>query len=172
VDHTTLTFFIGIIQKNIEIKLLTSRTGGKEKERRFMKVLQEFWKNGQRIEVTKILREGERVPLHDRYLIQDGKLVVDLPGDFKRGFSGKDKDENIKWIPFEDKVDLYNNRFNRYWFLSFDETDFDRDNSPFLVTKLSYAKPDVVTLTKIEMVKSRIRKEERAISLKQYLEDS
>jgi len=34
-----------------------------------------------RIEVLKIVRESGRVPIHDRYVIQDNKVVLDLPGD-------------------------------------------------------------------------------------------
>ncbi len=168
VDHTIWTFFIRAIPKNIEVKLLTSRTGGKEKERAFIKVLQRFWKSGYRIEVIKILREGGKVPLHDRYLIQDNRFVIDLPGDFKKGFSGRSKDEDIKWIPFEDKVANYNARFNKYWNLVFEETDFDMDASPFLATKLSYVNPDSLISTRIEIAKGKVRREEKSLSLEQY----
>ena len=167
-DHTTLTHFVKTAPKDVEIRILTSRIGGKKKERKFFEVLQEMWKDGYRIEVLKILRESGRVPLHDRYVIQDNKIAIDLPGDLKRGFSGKDKAENIKWIPLEEKVVVYNDQFSKLWNMNFSESDFVSDSSSILGVRLSFTKPDLATTYRISLVNGKIKKEKKTVSFNQF----
>jgi len=167
-DRTTLTHFTKIVPKDVEVRILTSRIGGKKRERKFFEILQEMWKDGYRIETLKILRESGRVPLHDRYMIQDNKIAIDLPGDLKRGFSGKDKAENIKWIPLEDKVVVYNDQFSKLWNMNFSESDFLSDSSPILGTKLSFTRPDFVLTYNVSLLNGKIKKEEKTISFDQF----
>jgi hypothetical protein len=168
-DQTTLTYFVNSSPKDVEIRILTSHTGGEKKEKKFIEILKKMWIDGYRIELLKILRESKRVPLHDRYLIQDNKVVVDLPGDLKRGFSGCDKAENIKWIPIGDKVIAFNNQFSKLWNLNFSESDFVKDSSAILGTKLSFAKPDLAIIYKVSLIDGKIKKEEKTISLDQFV---
>jgi hypothetical protein len=172
VDSTTLTHFVKSVPKDVDIRILTSRTGGEHKEKRFYDCLREMWKEGYRIEAVKMLRESNRVPLHDRYVIQDNKVVLDLPGDLKTGFSGKDKAENVKWIPFEDNVVVYNDQFDKLWNLNFTETDFASDPSAMVGVKLSFTKPDLVSTYKVVLVDGKIRKEEKTISFDQFSSQS
>lgn len=168
-DHTTLTHFVKTAPKDVEIKILTSRIGGKKKEKKFFKMLQGIWKDGYRIEALKILRESGRVPLHGRYIIQDNKIAIDLPGDLKRGFSGKDKAENIKWIPLEEKVVVYNDQFSKLWNMNFSESDFVSDLSSLLGVRLSFTKPDFAFTYKISLVNGKIKREQKTISFDQFL---
>lgn len=168
-NRTTLTFFVRAVPKDVDVRILTSRLGGKKEERIFVNKLREMWNEGYRIEITKILRESNRVPLHDRFLIMDNKVVLDLPGDLKRGFSGADKAEHVKWTPYMDQVASYSSQFNRYWSLNFNESDFIRDSSKILATKLSFATPSFVTTYVIHLVGGRVRKDETTISFEQFL---
>jgi hypothetical protein len=171
-DKTTLTQFVKAIPKDVDARILTSRTGGEHKEKKFFDCLLEMWKEGYRIEAMKIMRESNRIPLHDRYIIQDNKFVIDLPGDLKTGFSGKDKAENVKWIPFEDKVVVYNDQFDKLWNLSLTETDFASDPSAMVGLKLSFTKPNFVSTYKVVLVDGKIKKEEKTISFDQFSSQS
>lgn len=167
-DQTTLTHFVKPSPKDVEIRILTTLTGGEKKEKRFFDTLQEMWNDGYRIEILKIQRESKKVPLHARYLIQDNKVVVDLPGDLKWGFSGTAKAENVKWIPLQDKIVTFNDQFNKFWNLSFSESDFLKDPSSFLGVKLSFTAPYLVNVYKISLVGGKVKKEEKTMSFDQF----
>lgn len=168
-DHTTLTDFVKTAPRDVEIRILTSRIGGQKKERKFFETLEEMWTDGYRIETLKIVRESSRVPLHDRYIIQDNKIAIDLPGDLKRGFSGRDKAENVKWIPLEEKVVVYNDQFSKLWNMNFTESDFVSDSSSILGIRLSFTKSDFATTYKVSLINGKIKKEEKTISLDQFV---
>ena len=166
-DKTTLTQFVKIIPKDIDVRILTSLTSGKD-EKKYLECLREMWGQGYRIELLKVIRENGKVPLHARYVIQDSKFVLKMPGDLKEGFSGKSKAENVEWIPFQDNVVVYNDQYDKFWNLSFDESDFSKEPSPVLAVKFSFTKPELVTTYKVACVDGKTRKEEKTISFSQF----
>jgi len=167
-NKTTLTQFVKAVPKDVDVRILTSLTGGEHEEKKFFECLREMWKQGYRIELLKVLRENGKVPLHARYIIQDNKFVLDLPGDLKGGFSGRNKAENVKWIPFQDNVVVYNDQYDRLWNLNFAESDFSTEPSPMHAVKLSFTKPELISTYKVACVDGKIRKEEKTISFDQF----
>ena len=167
-DKTTLTQFVKAVPKDVDVRILTSLTGGAHEEKKFVECLREMWKQGYRIELLKVFRENGRVPLHARYIIQDNKFVLDLPGDLKGGFSGKSKAETIKWIPFQDNVVVYNDQYDRLWRLDFAENDFSSDTSSILAVKLSFTESELISTYKVAFVDGKVKKEEKTISFDQF----
>jgi len=171
-DKTTLTQFVKAVPKDVDTRILTSLTGGKDEEKKFFECLREMWKREYRIELLKVFRQNGKIPLHARYIIQDSKFVLELPGDLKGGFSGRSKAENVKWIPFQDNVVVYNDQYDKIWNLSFTESDFSTEPSPMLAVKLSFTKPELVSMYDVTCVDGKIRKEEKILSFTQFLSRS
>lgn len=167
-DKTTLTQFVRAVPKDVDVRILTSLTGGKDEEKRYLECLREMWKQGYRIELLKVFRENGKIVLHARYVIQDNKFVLEMPGDLKVGLSGRSKAENVKWIPFQDNVVVYNDQYDKLWNLNFDESDFSKDPSSIRAVKLSFTKPELVSTYDVACVDGKIRKEEKTISFSQF----
>lgn len=171
-DKTTLTQFVKAVPKDVDVRILTSLAGGKDEEKKYLGCLREMWKQGYRIELLKVFRQNGRIPLHARYIIQDSKFVLELPGDLKGGFSGRSKAENVKWIPFQDNVVVYNDQYDKIWNLSFNEGDFSTEPSPMLAVKLSFTNPELVSTYEVRCVDGKVRKEEKTLSFTQFLSRS
>jgi len=167
-DKTTLTQFVKSVPKDVDVRILTSLAGGKDEEKKSLECLREMWKQGYRIELLKVFRQNGKAALHGRYIIQDSKFVLELPGDLKGGFSGRSKSENVNWIPFQDNVFVYNAQYDRFWNLNLDESDFSKEPSPMLAVKLSFTKPELVSTYEVACVDGKIRKEEKTVSFDQF----
>jgi hypothetical protein len=167
-DKTTLTQFVKTVPKDVDVRILTSLAGGKDEEKKYLECLREMWKQGYRIELLKVFRQNGKAALHGRYIIQDSKFVLELPGDLKGGFSGRSKSESVNWIPFQDNVLVYNAQYDRFWNLNLDESDFSKEPSPMLAVKLSFTKPELVSTYEVACVDEKIRKEEKTVSFDQF----